>query len=86
MSIDVLPDPVGPSTRLTLPRLNVSPSSMKSLKTRRDEVGVIFPSSDAVQVKEALRKPIMPLSKEGVPTTSLESLVVVVNSSSNSVS
>ena len=85
MSIDVLPDPVGPSTRLTLPRLNVSSSSISSLNTRRDGVGVMFPSSDAVQVNEALRKPMTSLSKEGAPTTSLESLGAVVNSSSSSV-
>lgn len=45
----------------------------------------MFPSSDAVQVNEALRKPMTSLSMGEALTISLESLVVAENSSSSSV-
>lgn len=85
MSKDVLPDPVGPSTRLRQPCLNVRSSSMSSVNTRLEGAKVILILSAAVQVKAACRMPITLSAGGACPKLSAATLAVSENSSSSSV-
>lgn len=58
ISIDVLPEPVGPTMRLIAPFLNVTSSSTRRTKLRRLRPGVTVPSLSLLHVKAASRIPM----------------------------
>lgn len=58
MSIDVLPEPVGPTIRLMWPRLKRSSSSIRNVKVLLILPGVNVPSASFAQVNEASRNPM----------------------------
>ena len=61
MSRDVFPAPVGPTIKLSFPRLKKSSSSTRSINTRRRvPPGVTACLAESLaQVKDAWRKPIV---------------------------
>ena len=68
MRSDVLPAPVGPTTRLSFPRLKSTSSAIRSMNVRlRVPPGVTLAWDDeeAAQVKAAWRIPIVVLCSSG---------------------
>ena len=59
MSIDVFPEPVGPTIKLIAPRLKVTSFSIRNAKLRRLRPGVSVPSLSLLQVKAASRMPMI---------------------------